>query len=115
MFQHLEGASILRTELALGLSGKRVGGMVEKVEPHPITHGELQLILMLVVVALGIRLRLKKTFADLCKEGVTITKQRVHGLRLSCPSSMGQQGRGRLTIYNLLKNARGPSLGEEQC
>ena len=56
---------------------------------------------MLIVVALGVLLRLEKTFVNLLKEGITITKQRVHGLCLGHPDGVGQQGRVRSTVDNL--------------
>jgi len=43
---------------------------------------------MLVVVVLGILLHLEKTFANLLKEGVAITKKHIHSLCLSHPDGV---------------------------
>jgi hypothetical protein len=53
--------------------------------PHPIPQHELQLLVEVVVLALGMLLGLEKTLANLHEEGIAIAQQRVHRLCLSCP------------------------------
>ena len=63
---------------------------VKKTEPHPVTHHELQLTVMVIVVAFGVLLCLEKTLVDLHQESVTVAQENIHHLSLSSPGSMGK-------------------------
>ena len=58
---------------------------MEKTRPHPVTHPELRLAMMIIVVVLGQLLGLKETLTDLSKHLVTgadkVTRNR-------CPSRL---------------------------
>ena len=78
--QHLKGPGKAGAKLALGARLQGLGGAMEKTQPHPITHRELQLAMGGVVVLLGDLLRLEKSLADLGQHLVTITEEAVDGV-----------------------------------
>ena len=65
--EDLERPGIAWSQLALGRQSERMVGSVEKSEQHPCAHVELYLAMVLIVVALGVLLGLKKTLANLLK------------------------------------------------
>ena len=73
VLQHLEWPGIARSQLPFGSGPQRVCRMVKETEPHPVTPCELQLQVVVVVVALVELLCLKKTLANFHEEGVTVT------------------------------------------
>lgn len=61
------------------------------MEPHLVTHRELQFSVVVVIVPLGVLLVLEKMLANLRKEGVVVMQERIRRLRLSSPGGVGQE------------------------
>ena len=74
---------------------------MEKTQPHPITHRELCLTMMIVVVVLGQLLGLKETLTNLSKHLVTSADEVTRNLRPSCLRIHRKYRRGWSTIDHL--------------
>jgi hypothetical protein len=57
---------------------------VEKTQEHPCAHLEGHIAVVIVVVALGVLLGLKKALPDLRQEGVPVPKHGLGRLGLGC-------------------------------
>ena len=97
----LERPGVAWAQLALGRQSERMGGSVEKSEQHPCAHVELHLAMVLIVVALGVLLGLKKTLANLLQERVAVPQHGVHRLCLGRPGVVWQEGWRGSAIHNL--------------
>jgi len=71
---HLERASVAGAELTLWTALQREGRPVQQAKPDPVTHRELQLAVMSVVVVLGVLTSLEETLADVGEEGVAVAE-----------------------------------------
>ena len=71
-----------------------MGGSVEKSDQHPCALVELHLAMVLIVVALGVLLGLKKTLANLLQERVAVPQHGVHRFCLGRPGVVWQEGWG---------------------
>ena len=71
---HLERASVAGAELTLGTALQREGRPVQQAKLDPVTHRELQLAVMSVVVVLGVLTSLEKMLAEVGEEGVAVAE-----------------------------------------
>jgi hypothetical protein len=62
--QHLEGPRVARSQLPRRPGRQRACRAVEEVEPHPVPHRELQLSVVVVVVALRMLLEPEKPLTN---------------------------------------------------
>jgi hypothetical protein len=66
--QHTKGTDVAGSQFALGARVQGVRGPVKEAQPHPITHRELRLAMMSIIVLPGQLLCLEKTLARISQD-----------------------------------------------
>jgi hypothetical protein len=74
---------------------------MKKTEPNPIANCKFQRAVTSIIMFLGVDLSLKKTFAHISEELITILEQDIHSIRAGGTNSVGHQGRRGPTINHL--------------
>lgn len=72
VFRHLEWPCVTWPQLTLRTRLQRERRAVEAAQLHLVTHHKLQVVMMVIVVALGILLSLEQAIPNLGEEVVTV-------------------------------------------